>query len=141
MLITPFIAFTHGRRGVMSTARQSLEDFSKSLLAVRFAGPKVGDFVIDAHLQKHVVSAVHAPAVSWLSRLRSLFSPKVITINVAFSDPCLVSLDEAKEAVEAALKSSKSVSEYWEESRVPLDKRLRSVVSASSFAALWRALK
>jgi hypothetical protein len=141
MLNTPLIAFVHGRRGVMSTARQSLEDFSKSLLAVTFAGPKVGDFVIDAQLQKHVVSAVHPPSVSWFSRFRSLFSPQVVTTNVAFSDPCPVSFEEAKAAVEAALKSSKSVSEYWEESRVPIDKRLRNVVSASSFAALWRALK
>ena len=121
----PFIGFSHGKRGVMSTPHRTAEEFSRALLTVTFSGPRAGDFLVDADLRKHVVTDIGAPSVGMLARLVSLVAPRTVSVDVTFATPTAMTLEETKQAVQAALQSSKSVEAYWDEGRKPLQARLR----------------
>lgn len=137
----PLIAFRNGRLGVMVTVVRSLENFTKGLLAGRTNGPRLGDAVIDSSLRRFRVAASTAVGVSVLGVVRSLVSPRPVRFEVSFEPPESVSLDDAKKAVTEAMTSSRSVREYWEETSIGVDERLRKVASADSFDALCRALR
>src|SRR5688572_9552859 len=125
----------------MNTPHRTTEEFSRALLAATLSGRRASDFLVDADLRKYVVTDIKAPSVGILARLVSLIAPRTVRVDVTFAEPTAMTLEQAKNAVQSALQSSKSVETYWEEGRKPLQARLQQIESATSFMTLWKTLK
>ena len=123
------------------SAYRSVKEFSKGLVAVRVLGPAPGDFFVDRALNKSVVSDAHAIGVNLTARLRSIASPKHVEFDLQFSSPQKVSIDELKLLITAAVTSSKSTAEYWEESSTGVESLLAKIKQATTFDQLSRLLR
>lgn len=137
----PMIALKQGKRGIMVSTVRRVDDFARGLLAVTATGPRRGDVVIDSSLRQFRVASSKKATGSILDRLRSIVSPKPIRYDVIFDAPEAISLAEVKSAVAAALTSSNSVREYWNETTISVDHRLKMVAEAESFSSLCKALR
>jgi hypothetical protein len=136
----PIIMLRHGKRGVMVSTSRKSDDYAKGLLAITASGPRPGDVVIDSTLRRfQVASSSNAAGV--LDRLRSIVSPRPIHYAVIFEAPEAISLAEVKSSIVAAMNSSSTVQEYWNETSITLEERLSAVANARSFSDLCDALR
>jgi hypothetical protein len=137
----PIIAFRRAKRGTLVAPYASAKEFGKGFVAVLISGPSPGDYYIDRALNKFVVMAARPLQAGPFTRFASIISPKTIPFSLEVSKHSTVTLDELKSSIESAMKSSKSVTEYWEEGNVSLEARVRRLLRAESFDDVCKALR